>query len=156
TLIQHWWELDKTTVPPEGVAFVRDAYDDCIADLDEQLGKLVDELDRRGVLGNTWLIIASDHGESFGEHAGIFCHGKSLYETEFPVPLLVVPPGGAATQRVVAEPISLRDLAATIVEVTGLESGAPFPGASLARFWGPPSKPEAAPPASASPALAEV
>ena len=87
-LIQHWWELDKTTVSPEGVAFAADAYDDCIADLDEQLGKLVDELDRRGVLEQTWLIIASDHGESFGEHAGVFCHGTSLYETELHVPLL--------------------------------------------------------------------
>ena len=47
-LIQHWWELDKTTLSPEGVAFAADAYDDCIADLDEQLGKLVDELDRAG------------------------------------------------------------------------------------------------------------
>ena len=79
-LIQHWWELDKSTLSPEGVAFANDAYDDCIADLDEQIGKLVDELEPRGVLGRTWLIIASDHGESFGEHAGIFCHGKSLYE----------------------------------------------------------------------------
>ena len=67
--------LDKTTVSPEGVAFAAAAYDDCIADLDEQLGKLVDELDRRGVLERTWLIITSDHGESFGEHAGVFCHG---------------------------------------------------------------------------------
>ena len=94
SLIQHWWELDKTTVSPEGVAFAADAYDDCIADLDEQLGKLVDELDRRGVLERTWLIIASDHGESFGEHAGVFCHGTSLYETELHVPLLDHSAGG--------------------------------------------------------------
>ena len=87
-LIEHWWELDKTTVSPEGVAFAADAYDDCIADLDEQLGKLVDELDQRGVLEQTWLIIASDHGESFGEHPGIFFHGRSLYDTELHVPLL--------------------------------------------------------------------
>ena len=47
-LIQQWGWLDKTTVSPEGVAFAADAYDDCIADLDEQIGKLVDVLDRRG------------------------------------------------------------------------------------------------------------
>ena len=134
-LIQHWWDLDKTTVSPEGVAFAADAYDDCIADLDEQLGKLVDELDRRGVLEQTWLIIASDHGESFGEHAGVFCHGTSLYETELHVPLLIIPPGGSATKQVVKEAVSLRDLAATIVELTGSAAGSPFPGDSLARFW---------------------
>jgi arylsulfatase A-like enzyme len=155
-LIQHWWEFDKTTVSPEDVAFAADAYDDCIADLDEQLGKLVDELDRRGVLEQTWLIITSDHGESFGEHAGIFCHGQSLYETELHVPLLVLPPGGSATKQVVKEPVSLRDLAATIVDAAGLADGAPFPGRSLARFWKQPSQAEPEKPPSGSPALAEV
>jgi arylsulfatase A-like enzyme len=155
-LIQRWWELDKTTVSPDGVAFAADLYDDCIADLDEQLGKLVDELDRRGVLAQTWLIIASDHGESFGEHAGIFCHGQSLYETELHVPLLVVPPGGSTTKQAVKEPVSLRELAATIVDVAGLAESAPFPGLSLARFWKQPSKVAPVQPPSASPALAEV
>jgi arylsulfatase A-like enzyme len=154
-LIQHWWELDKSTVSAEGLAFVTDSYDDCIADVDEQLGKLVDELGRRGVLERTWLIITSDHGESFGEHAGIYCHGKSLYETELHVPLLVVPPGGA-TPRAVKEPVSLRDLATTIVDLAGLEVGSPFPGASLARFWEPASRAEPDRSRSASPALAEV
>jgi arylsulfatase A-like enzyme len=134
-LIQRWWGFDKKTVSPEGVAFVTDAYDDCIADLDEQLGKLVDELDRRAVLEQTWLIIVSDHGESFGEHSGVFCHGLSLYDTELHVPLLIVPPGGKATKRVVEEPVSLRDLAATIVDVAGQGAGSTFPGNSLARFW---------------------
>ena len=134
-LIQHWWELDKTLLAPQDLTFVADAYDDCIADLDEQVGKLVDELGRRGVLEQTWLIIASDHGESFGEHAGVFCHGTSLYETELHVPLLIIPPGGRATRRVVGETVSLRDLAATVVDVVGLGSGSPFPGDSLARYW---------------------
>ena len=155
-LIQHWWELDKSTLSPEGVAFANDAYDDCIADLDEQIGKLVDELERRGVLGRTWLIIASDHGESFGEHAGIFCHGKSLYESELHVPLLFIPPGGNATPQAVKEPVSLRDLAATIVDLTGQQAGAPFPGTSLARLWKPRAQVVGDQPGIASPALAEV
>jgi arylsulfatase A-like enzyme len=155
-LIQHWWEIDKTTVSPKGVALVATAYDDCIADLDEQLGKLIDALDRGGILERTWLIIVSDHGESFGEHAGIFCHGRSLYETELHVPLLILPPGGRATKQTVPEPVSLRDLAATIVELAGLEPGAPFPGVSLARFWKPPAPVAPVQPPSASPALAEV
>jgi arylsulfatase A-like enzyme len=155
-LIQRWWELDKSTLSPEGVAFANDAYDDCIADLDEQIGKLVDELERRGVLGRTWLIIASDHGESFGEHAGIFCHGKSLYESELHVPLLFIPPGGNATPQAVKEPVSLRDLAATIVDLTGQQAGAPFPGTSLARLWKPRAQVVGDQPGIASPALAEV
>jgi arylsulfatase A-like enzyme len=155
-LIENWWELDKTTVSPKGVAFAVDAYDDCIADLDEQLGRLVDELGRRGILERTWLIIASDHGESFGEHTGVFCHGKSLYETELHVPLLVIPPGGAAKSQAVPDPVSLRDLAATVVDLAGLGADPPFPGESLARFWKRPAQAAPRRPLSASPAMAEV
>jgi arylsulfatase A-like enzyme len=155
-LLEDWSDIKKSALSTNDIAFAAAAYDECIADLDEQLGKLVDELETRGVLEQTWLIVTADHGESFGEHAGIFCHGKSLYETELHVPLLVIPPGGSATKQVVAETVSLRDLPATIVELAGLEAGAPFPGVSLARLWmrSPPAA--SVPLPSGSAALAEV
>ena len=155
-LIKHWWDLDKTTLSPDGIAFAANAYDDCIADLDEQLGKLVDELDQRGILEKTWLIIASDHGESFGEHRGVFIHGGSLYDTELHVPLLIIPPGSNASKRTVNEPVSLRDLAATIVELTGPGSSSPFPGDSLTRFWKDVEPPLPSKHSSSDSALAEV
>jgi arylsulfatase A-like enzyme len=97
---------------------------------------LIDELTSRAIMENTWLIIASDHGENFGEHAGVFLHGATLFETERHVPLIIVPP---ATERrataVVTEPVSLRDLPATVVDVLGYQSGSPFPGSTLARWW---------------------
>ena len=117
------------------IAFARDAYDDCIADLDEQLGMLIDELERREILEHAWLIIAADHGENFGEHPGVFLHGATLYQTEHHVPLVIVPPKPAASGQAVTEPVSLRDLPATIVELVGMQSESPFPGSSLARFW---------------------
>ena len=75
---------------------MRDSYDNCIADLDEQLGRLLDELERLGILDRTWLVITSDHGESFGEQAGVFRHGNALYQPQLHVPLLFVPPAGRA------------------------------------------------------------
>lgn len=142
-MIQRWPLLDKTALSPKDLAFGIDAYDECVADLDEQLGVLFDELERQGILDKTWLIVTSDHGESFGEHPGIFCHGMSLYQSEVHVPLLIVPPGGVSPARVVKPAVSLRDLAATVVHVLGFSSaGSPFPGDSLARFWkegGPPA-----------------
>jgi arylsulfatase A-like enzyme len=155
-LIQQWGTIDKTTISPAGVSFAVDSYDDCIADLDEQLGMMIDELNERGILEHTWLIITSDHGESFGEHSGIFSHGLSLYETELHVPLLVVPPGASKTKAVVQESVSLRDLAATIVDVVDQQSGSPFPGESLARFWRQPDAIRPIPSQSVLPALAEV
>jgi arylsulfatase A-like enzyme len=155
-LIKSWGDLGQTHVAPEDLPFVVDSYDDCIADVDEQLGRLVDKLNKRGVLDRTWLIIASDHGESFGEHAGVFCHGKSLYQTELHVPLIIVPPGGEPTKRVVTETVSLRDLAATVVDLLGLQEGSPLPGTSLARCWRA-RPPEARPVREdGAPALSEV
>jgi arylsulfatase A-like enzyme len=155
-LITHWGDLDKIRVAPQDLPFVVDAYDDCVADLDEQVGRLLDKLDRRGELDRTWLIVASDHGESFGEHTGVFCHGTSLYRTELQVPLVIVPPGGSATRRIINETVSLRDLAATVVDVLGLETGSPFPGNSLARYWRETSPTAPLAPAPAGPALSEV
>jgi arylsulfatase A-like enzyme len=51
------------------------------------------------------------------------------------VPLLIVPPGGIGTKKVVTETASLRDVAATIVDVLGLTVGSPLPGDSLVPLW---------------------
>jgi arylsulfatase A-like enzyme len=120
---------------PEETAAARDAYDDCIANLDEQVGMLLDELKRRSVLEHTWVFITADHGESFGEHPGIYRHGTSLYQTQLHVPLVILPPAGGPPQRTITQTVSLRDLAATVVDVLGLGDDAHFPGVSLARFW---------------------
>ena len=81
-----------------------------------QLGKLFDELERRGVLENTLVVVTSDHGENFGEH-GLYGHGKSLYRQETHVPLVIVPPGGSRPVGRSADPVSLRDIPATVVDV---------------------------------------
>jgi arylsulfatase A-like enzyme len=134
-LIRDWLRQIQTRPSPYQIRFGRDCYDDCVADLDEQLGRLIDELDRRSVLERTWVIITSDHGESFGEKPGVFWHGTSLYETQLHVPMVIIPPAGGPSPRVVTETASLRDLPATIVDVLGSQTGSPFPGNSLARFW---------------------
>jgi len=134
-LIRGWVRLIQDRPSPYQVRFGLNSYDDCVADLDEQLGRLIDELDRRSVLERTWMIITSDHGESFGEKPGVFWHGTSLYETQLHVPLVIIPPAGGPAPRVVTETASLRDLPATIVDVLGPRTGSPFPGNSLARFW---------------------
>ena len=125
-MIESWWTTDKRAISPRDIAFAHNAYDDCVADLDEELGRLFDELDRRAVLDTTWVMITADHGESFGEHAGVFCHGTSLYQTELHVPLVIIPPGGSAMKRVVTETVSLRNIAATIVDVARIRDWIPI------------------------------
>ena len=52
--------------------------------------------------------------------------------------------------------MSLRDVAATIVDMTGQEGASPFPGKSLARYWDAPAPAGPIQHAAADPALAEL
>jgi arylsulfatase A-like enzyme len=133
-LTEYWSRLDKTSVSQQLQTLARDSYDNCIGYLDEQLGKLVDRLNERGLLERTLLIVTSDHGEGFGEHE-LYDHGESLYRTEIRVPLVMRLPRGRQAGRVVGETVSLRDLPATIADQLGLAEGAPFPGQSLAQCF---------------------
>ena len=148
--LSNYWQLDKHALPERDATLARDSYDECIAYLDRQIGVLLDELDRRGTLRNTLVVITSDHGEEFGEH-GIFDHGASLYLGEIRVPLLILGPGAPAGVTV-SEPVSLRDLPATVVDQLGLSAGSPFPGRSLSDFWRTSAETL---PANATPALSE-
>jgi arylsulfatase A-like enzyme len=129
-----WPFVDKMELPPPVLDFARDSYDECLAYLDEQLGKLFYTLDNRGLLDRTLVVVTADHGEGLGEH-NLFDHGESLHRTEIRAPLVIVPPAGFDRPSVVREPVSLRDLPATIVDLLGFGAGSPFPGESLARFW---------------------
>jgi arylsulfatase A-like enzyme len=133
-VLQHWHTIDKTTLPYHAIQMARDVYDDAIASLDRHLGALLDELQRRGVLDNTVVIVTSDHGEHLGDHL-LFFHGCSLYRQVVEVPLVVVCPERVPAGRAVAESVSLRDLPATVFDLLGLTSDDAFPGRSLSRFW---------------------
>jgi arylsulfatase A-like enzyme len=124
---------DPRKVSDDGVMLCHDAYDSCIAYLDRQIGLLLDELEHRGQLENTLVIVTSDHGEQLGEH-GLVTHGASVYREEVHVPLLVIPPARltASTPQVVHDPVSLRDIPATVAEWIKIGPRSPFPGRSLA------------------------
>ncbi|MEP7326066.1 MAG: sulfatase, partial [Gemmatimonadota bacterium] len=118
---------------PEELRAAVGEYDESLAYLDAQLGRLFAELKRRGLWDNTVVIVTSDHGEEFGEHR-VFFHGNSLYRPALEVPLLVRFPGHVPAGLVVRTPVSLRDMAATVMDLSGGAAGQ-FPGRSLARFW---------------------
>jgi arylsulfatase A-like enzyme len=134
TMLRDWQRIDKKTLSPDEAQVARDAYDDCLAALDQRIGMLFDALSERGELDRTLVILTSDHGEQFGDH-GDFGHGLSLYGEEVHVPLLVSLPGRVPEGQIVSQAVSLRDLPATVLDVLGLSDGSPFPGASLATTW---------------------
>jgi arylsulfatase A-like enzyme len=108
------------------------AYESSIAELDAALGRLLGELRVRNLIDNTVIVVAADHGEQLGEH-GEFDHGNTLYRQLLHVPLMLVVPGSRAHGRV-SQPVSLRDLPATILDAAGVKEH-PIPGASLVDAW---------------------
>jgi arylsulfatase A-like enzyme len=132
--IVDWHRRDKRKAPSRDLTLIHDAYDDCLASLDEQLGRLFDALETRGLFRDTLIIVTSDHGEELGEHQ-LYGHSMSLYRPELDVPLLMLGPVGVPAKEVVHDAVSLRDLPATIVERLGMAGASPFPGRSLARYW---------------------
>ncbi len=133
-LLKTWWERDKLGIKPADLELARDSYDRCIAYLDDQLGRLFDELRQRGELDRSVVIVTSDHGEHLGERE-LFGHGCSVYRPELHVPLLIVAPGLCPEGQAIERPVSLRDVPATVFELAGLPGTSPFPGQSLTRAW---------------------
>lgn len=100
--------------------------------MDEQVGKMLDALDRLDLRRNTIVIFTSDHGYNLGEHS---CWQKlSLFEESTRVPLLISAPGfeGSAGKSA-AGLVELIDLYPTIADVAGFREDAParLQGASL-------------------------
>jgi arylsulfatase A-like enzyme len=93
-------------------------YRALLAAIDGELGRLLDELERRHQLDKTIIIFASDHGESLGEDPRLLeTHGKVTYGTLIRIPLAIRIPGVHGGQR--TDPASLVDLAPTLLSLLG-------------------------------------
>ncbi|MBV6519945.1 MAG: hypothetical protein MNPFHGCM_00048 [Gemmatimonadaceae bacterium] len=108
-------------------------YAAAIAYLDTSIDSVLIELQRRNTLDNTLVIVTSDHGELFDEH-GLTGHAHNLYRNVLRVPLMIRFPPAVPQGTRIAKAISLRDVAATIVDLTDLSQAA-VPGTSLRVTW---------------------
>ena len=92
---------------------------------DAQLGEVVDTLRASGQWQRTVLIVVSDHGEAFYEH-GMPTHGTSVLEEQVRSLWLIRAPGLAP--RTIDEPVTLLDLAPTLLRLLGLPPHGNFQG----------------------------
>jgi arylsulfatase len=99
-------------------ARIAELYREDVAYADAEIGRLLDTLDARGLAANTAIVFTADHGEEFWEHGGVE-HGRTLYEEVLHVPMIVVPPGGAAPVRTDTLTTVL-DVAPTIAALAGV------------------------------------
>jgi arylsulfatase A-like enzyme len=114
----HLYDPHAPYDPPEPfrTAYRDDLYAGEIAFVDEQIGRLLDVLDRRRLLDRTAVVVAADHGESLNEHREIG-HGFFIYESVIRVPL-IVRTAGVAPRRV-ADVVRIVDVMPTVLQLTG-------------------------------------
>jgi len=102
-------------------------YDGALRYIDDEIGRLMDTLESLGILEDTLIVVTSDHGEEFWDHAELEAflggdprgyygigHGHTLFQELLRVPLLFFGPG-ASSGLTVDDPVSLLDLAPTML-----------------------------------------
>ncbi|MHC4659283.1 MAG: sulfatase family protein [Planctomycetota bacterium] len=97
---------------------LRKGYYASIAFLDEEIGKVLECLDREGLTENTLVIFVSDHGDMLWDR-GLFTKGAFFYDPSIRVPLLMRLPGKIPVGTRVKEPVQLLDIAGTALAAAG-------------------------------------
>ena len=114
----HLYDAHRPYDPPEPYRSLHaDPYIGELLFVDSQVGRLIDRLERRGVLDRTVVIVAADHGESLGEH-GERDHGIFVYDSVIRVPLIIRAPGFSPGR--IGQLVRLTDIMPTVLNMLGL------------------------------------
>jgi arylsulfatase A-like enzyme/Flp pilus assembly protein TadD len=114
--------------PPFGDRFGPLRYAAEVAFVDSQVGRLVDALERNGLMDRTVIAVVGDHGEAFGEHNEVG-HGFLIYQTTMEVPWILF--GRDIPEVRVQGTAALWDAAPTLLGACGLSIPESFEGMNL-------------------------
>jgi arylsulfatase A-like enzyme/Tfp pilus assembly protein PilF len=130
----HLYDPHEPYAPPEPFRsrYAGAPYDGEIAYADAALGRFVARLRGAGALAHTLVVVASDHGESLGEH-GERTHGLFAYDATLRVPL-VMWAAGQIRPGVFSETMRLVDVAPTMLDLLGSQSLPHVDGRSVRPF----------------------
>ncbi len=114
---QNRYKYRDHGIDPHLVRGMKAYYYACVSFIDYQVGRILDVLEQTGELDNTVVIFTSDHGEFLGDY---HCFGKrSMHDPSSRVPLLVRYPERFAAGAICERPVSLIDLAPTVLQEAG-------------------------------------
>jgi arylsulfatase A-like enzyme len=122
--------LRREEIPDGRMELLSSLYDAEIAALDREIGALFDRLRTSGLLDDTIVIVAGDHGEMLGEQHQT-AHGFSLHRAIRHVPLLIRAPGAFTGGRREGAVVRLEDVMPTVLELCDVQVPAGLDGASL-------------------------
>jgi arylsulfatase A-like enzyme len=101
----------------EAVQLHRREYYAIISHLDQQIGRILDALERSGKARDTYVIFTADHGLAVGEHG--LMGKQNLYECSVRMPLLISGPGITPGERI-DELVYQHNLYATTCDLAGV------------------------------------
>jgi len=119
--------LDRMT--PSHMKNMMVAYYGKITHIDDYIGRIINALEEKGMLDNTWIIYSSDHGELLGDHR--LCHKMTYYEGALHIPCIIRPPGGVKEWKSSGLTDHL-DLTVTMLDIAGAKAFQHCEGRSLA------------------------
>jgi len=119
--------------PVEEIEASRRAYYAAISFVDEQLGRVLDALNKRGELENTLVIYTSDHGDMMGDH--YMWRKCRPYEGSARIPMILRWPENlkikAKRGQTRSELVELRDVLPTFLDAAGIQKPQIMDGASM-------------------------
>jgi choline-sulfatase len=105
----------------EQVRRSRQGYYGSVTFIDEQIGRILETLEKRGWLENTLILFTSDHGDMTGDHH--LWRKTYAYEASARIPMLIRWPGNFLDARrghVLRQPVELRDILPTFLDAAGV------------------------------------
>ena len=108
---------------------VRRHYAANVSMIDEKIGEIIKTLEKEGDLDNTIFIFTSDHADALGDHGHI--QKWTMFDTVLRVPLIFWAPGIFTAPKSIDGPVELFDIAATILDVCGLDIPTDWDAVSL-------------------------
>jgi arylsulfatase A-like enzyme len=159
---QRWWDLyDKPLPPaqsgdwaekykprsgagpapwhgdlgPEAVRNARRGYYGAVSFVDEQIGRILETLEQRGMADNTLVLFLADHGDMLGDQH--LWRKSYAYDGSARIPMILRWPAGfpaANRGRVLQNPVEIRDILPTVLDAAGIAPPRPLDGASLLKL----------------------
>ncbi len=106
-------------------------YDGEITFMDKYIGMIIDDLDKKGILDKTIIVLIGDHGEAFGEHVESGSHMIFCYQENIKVPFIFYNKHLFNKSIVINSSVSSVDLMPTILKLSGIESDIDMDGVDL-------------------------
>lgn len=127
--------VGSTQFEPQDRSLLNLLYDAEVRRADRLFGQALQQLEKKGLLKNTLVILAADHGEELLEH-GFIGHASTslqakLYEECIRIPLILSWPGRVPEGKRVLEPVNQTDIVPTIARLLDLEISVPLQGTDL-------------------------